>query len=369
MKICLCADIYYNIGVAETVYQYSVAAKKMGIDFVVSGFVDNRAKDKLPLIGPPEKWDGEGEQMDGEEYPLTPENVKDVDLFVFYFDNGNFYDRDQYPGELEKLLSILPRERAIVIDADGKYNQTLSHEGDSNHASQRAGENWRHTFKSISDDIYQTTLVPINPNVKPFLFWGYKEPEGDREEKEFDLLYLGSNWHRMKKLQDFLDNFDSLRIQFPKISVWGKNWTTPDKYWPDATKPDMSYFRQKDIDLKEYTTKFGEFTRILSKSRFSPILIRPILSYMQMITPRMLETFASGTIPILTSDFEYGKQIYGEASKKLFLKEDSREKLLDMHNNEFRYREATEEVRKNLRDNHSYESRLKKLVAITGDKK
>ncbi|MFW6047277.1 MAG: hypothetical protein ACOCP4_05785 [Candidatus Woesearchaeota archaeon] len=368
MKICLCADIYYNVGVAETAYQYSLTAKKMGIDFAISGFVDNKAKGKLPLIGEPDKWDGGGEEMDGEEYSLTKENVKDVDLFVFYFDNGNFYDRDVYPGELEKLLRVLPREKAIVVDADGKYNKTLTYEGDSNHTSQRAGENWKHTFESISNDIYQTTLNPMNPNAKPFLFWGYKEPE-TKEEKEFDLLYLGSNWHRMEKLQRFLDNFDGIRSQFPKISVWGKNWTMPDKYWPNVTKPDMTYFKQKDIDLKEYTTKFGEFTQILGRSRFSPILVRPILSYTEMITPRMLETFASGTIPILTTDFEYVKQIYGNASEELFLRGDPIKKLVDMENNESYYRMVTEEVRKNLREHHSYENRLRELVEIAEGKK
>ncbi|MFW6026075.1 MAG: hypothetical protein ACOCRX_07010 [Candidatus Woesearchaeota archaeon] len=368
MKICLCADIYYNVGVAETAYQYSLAAKEMGIDFSISGFVDNKAKDKLPLIDEPDNWDGKGEEKNGEEYSLTKENVEDIDLFVFYFDNGNFYDRDEYTGELEKLLEVLPREKAIVIDADGKYNETLNYEGDSNHTSRRAGENWKHTFESISDDIYQTTLNPRNPNVNSFLFWGYKEPEKE-EDKEFDLLYLGSNWHRMEKLKNFLDNFDRIRSHFPKISVWGKNWTMPDKYWPDATKPDMSYFKQKDIDLKEYTTDFGEFTQILGKSRFSPILIRPILSYMEIFTPRMLETFASGTIPILTTDFGYGKQIYGDESRELFLGEKPVEKLVDMSNNETYYRNITEEIKKNLKEHHSYENRLEKLIEIAENKK
>ncbi len=364
MKICLCTNIYYNVGVAETAYQYSLAAKRLGIDFVVSGFIEEKAAKQLPLVGPMMEWDKLGDvTWDGEEYPLDKKQISGIDLFVFYFDNGNFYDQDEVPGSLERILSIIPRERTIIVDADGKYNLTMNYAGDSNHISLRAGQNWHHSFDSLSDAVYQPTFSPIDPKVKSFLFWGYKEPENIGEEK-FDVLYLGSNWYRMNQIKRFLSHFSGIRSLFPKISVWGKNWTKADKYWQQATKPDLTFFEERDIDIREYMTEFGEFTQILSGSDFSPILIRPILSHMGIITPRMLETFASGTIPILTEDFWYAEQLYGPLSKELFLGSDPEGRLLDMRNNRPYYQKIVNLIRRELRDEHSYEKRIKDMVRL-----
>ena len=364
MKICFCGHIFYCAGISETVYQYSLAAKKQGVDFVVAGYVDDKAANKFNLVGPSSSSDHLGaDAEEGEEYPLTFDNVKDIDLFVLFFDNGNFYDRDKYPGELDRLLRVLPRDRTIVVDTDGKYNDTVTHEDDCNHISRRDCSNWKHTFDSVSDAIFQPTLKPMNPKVRSLVFWGYAEPQ-NKLVNSHDLMYLGSNWYRMTKIKEFLGSFTSLRDYYPRISVWGKNWIVHDKYWPSATRPDIEFFAARNIRLKEYMADFGKFTETLSSATFSPILIRPVSTRMQLLTPRMFETFASGAIPILTRDFYYSKDLFGAHSQELMLGRDPKAKLIDMAKNAAHYWEVANSIRKELKKKHSYEQRLSELIAI-----
>jgi len=364
VKICLCTDIYGAAGVGETAFQYSLAAKRKGIDFVISGFIENAAAKYLPIIDKSSpKFVEKG--VAGKVYALNSENSKDVDLFVFFFDNGNFYDIDELPGALEKITRIVPKEKSIVIDSDGKYNPTMYGNNDCNHISKRAGRNWIKTFESLSDRIFQTTLKPSRENAESFVFWGYQEPKR-KLKKRFDLLYLGSNWHKIDNIKKFMTHLDTIRNLYPRIAVSGKNWITQDSDWPKATIPDVNFFLERNIELKEQLTRFGEFTKTLSSSKYSPILIRPILSKMEIITPRMIETFASGTIPVLTNDFYYAKDLYGKESHKLKLGEVPVEKLTDMQINENEYVRIVKTIQSKLKAEHSYEQKLEQLLKIGG---
>ena len=362
MKICIHAPLFYNVGVAETAFQYSQMNNKE-FNVVFAGYIEDKVANRISLIGKPDPIGSGDDNPNAKWYPITEENSRDVDLFLFYFDHGNFFDSEQGKKELERIVSIIPREKRIVLDADGKYNEIYECEGDSNHQSEDSRKKWIATFETLSDKIYQPSLKISNPKVKFLPFWGYKEPV-QKKQVNYDLIYLGSNWFRMDRIIKFMDNLAKIRSMFPRIEVIGKNWLREDPYWPDATKQNVNYFNKNNIKLIEYTTNFGEFTEILSGSRFSPILIRPVLSKMGLITPRMLETFASGAIPILTRDFDYSKQIYGELSQELMLGENPLEKLEDMAKREEYYKSITEMIRKRLRQEHSFEKRVEKLASL-----
>jgi hypothetical protein len=66
-----------------------------------------------------------------------------------------------------------PRERRIVIDCDGNYNDAISVGGDYNHQDASASRVWTDICESLADKIYQPTLHPLRSNVRPFFFHAY----------------------------------------------------------------------------------------------------------------------------------------------------------------------------------------------------
>ncbi len=364
-KICFNAGLFYNVGAAETIYQYYRTSLTGKFDFVLSGYLEDKVARHIPTIGKPEPIRDDDDNPNAHWYPLTKQNSRDIDLFVFYFDHGNFYDPIDSPGELEKVVSVVPREKTIIIDADGKSNPITTSEGDSNHKSEEIRQRWLTTFNALSDRVFQPSFGIRAKNVNPFMFWGYREPS-EKSETNCDLMYLGSNWFRLDRTIDFMKSLINLRDLYPRVALLGKNWLIPDQYWPEATKQNLDFFKQNRIDVQEYMTEFGEFTEIIGRSRFSPILIRPVLNEMKMVTPRMFETFASGTTPILPSTFDYAIQLYGEEARELLIGDKPESKLRDMAQREDYYHVIADSIRTQLKANHSFEKRVDELLKIGG---
>ena len=365
MKICFRANLYYNVGVAETVYRLNLAAKSKGIDFRVAGFIEDKISKTIPTIGPALPIDINEVNKNGEDYHIDEKNSSDVDLFIFYFDSQNPFIGERGKSELEKIVRHVPRKKSLIIDADGKSNCLTKVEGDSSHINEREREEWLKVYDAISDRVFQPSLTPLNKNVKSFMFWGYDEPK-DKEQNLYDVIYLGSNWYRWDRMEEFMNNFKSLRHLFPRLAVVGSHWLTSDPYNPQANKHKPQFFEENNISIKEYVTKFGEFTRIIGQARFSPILVRPILSKMKLITPRMLETFASGTIPIIPNHFDYAEELYGKQATELMLGDNPIDKLKHMAKNEKRYQIIAGTIRDRLRK-YSYGLRIEELISLIKD--
>jgi hypothetical protein len=364
-KICFNAGLFYNVGATETVYQYYKTSLAGKFDFVLSGYLDDKVAQYIPTIGKPEPTRSGDNNLKAHWYPLTKQNSRDIDLFVFYFDHGNFYDPLDSPGELEKVVSAIPREKVIVIDADGKSNPITCEEGDSNHKSEDIRQRWLLTFNALTDRVFQPSFGINAPSVKPFMFWGYRAQE-QKPELKYDLMYLGSNWFRLERTIDFMKNLRNLRDLYPRVVLMGKNWLTVDQYWPEATGQNLDFFIKNNIEVREFMSKFGEFTRIIGTSRFSPILIRPVLNKMKMVTPRMFETFASGTTPILPNSFDYAKHLYGKNADELIIGNTPEEKLRDMAQRESHYHLIASSIKGHLKANHSFEKRVDELLKIGG---
>ncbi len=77
---------------------------------------------------------------------------------------------------LARLLDQMPKERRIVIDCLGRYNDTVRIGHDFNHLEKMDGHQgweWIEGFQAISDRILQPTLAPLRSDVRPFLFHGF----------------------------------------------------------------------------------------------------------------------------------------------------------------------------------------------------
>ena len=77
---------------------------------------------------------------------------------------------------LARILDGLPRERRMVVDLWGRFNDTILLEHDFNHLEKLDGHpgwEWQEALRAISDTILQPTLAPLRPEVRSFLFHGY----------------------------------------------------------------------------------------------------------------------------------------------------------------------------------------------------
>src|SRR5262245_19943652 len=148
MKLMLFYYAFQNQGSGLVIQGYTEAARVLGHEVMVYG----RPNRKIPL-----------------NYSL---DVGSVDAVVFIFE---WTTQLRYEDQLDflRLIGTIPRERRIIIDGDGNYNDPIQVENDYNHLDTRASRWWIETCHSLADKICQPTLNPLRSDVRPFLFYAY----------------------------------------------------------------------------------------------------------------------------------------------------------------------------------------------------
>ena len=119
---------------------------------------------------------------------------------------------------LVRVLDGIPRERRVVVDLWGHFNDTIRLEHDFNHLEKLDGHlgwEWEEAIAAVSDTILQPTLSPLRPGVGSFLFHGFDagavvkpyETAADaaaawRDSKRpYGVGYVGNNWQRWEQVR------------------------------------------------------------------------------------------------------------------------------------------------------------------------
>lgn len=132
MKIVFVYWGYENAGSMLDLRGYTRAARDMGHEVTV--------------YGPPNPKLGldYSKHLDG----------ADAVVFVFEWTVALQYgDRVDWT----RLLEAVPRNRRLVIDCDGAYNDPIEFRGDYNHRTQEGSRYWTDVCDSIADKIFQPT--------------------------------------------------------------------------------------------------------------------------------------------------------------------------------------------------------------------
>jgi hypothetical protein len=331
---------------------YTEAARALGHDVLVYG-----------------RW------IPGKVNPVIPLNysldIDSADAVVFIFE----WTTQLKPGDqldLARLVSKVPRNRRVVLDGDGKYNDLIRVADDYNHADQCEAERWTEVCDSLSDKICQPTLHPRRADVIPFLFYAYN-PSWARPiaigAKAFDILYVGHSKFRWGPISRVLDGIRPIRSQLGRIGLVGYGWDAP-PHWANSMELEQAY----SVDAAKLNAlaieplapvRFQYVIDWMSKARINPVLLRPVFGLLSIVTPRLFETIAADTIPLFVMDREYVQAIYGDAGLELVLPADaSHEKILDMVGNPARYRDVVMAVRRQVAEHHSHAARLRRLIEI-----
>jgi hypothetical protein len=310
-----------------------------------------------------------------------PENF-DYVMFVVY-ETPDFPDLPY----LAHLLDRVPRDRRIIVDCTGRFNDTLQVEHDFNHLEKmdnHMGWEWIDGFSAVAGTILQPTLAPVRGDARPFLFHGFDAAAVERpfddageaadnwsgrtgEAKRYGLIYVGNNWQRWSQMRGLLQGIKPLRTKIGPICLIGWAWDYRPEWAAelgiDGIDTDLAMLRELGVELGE-NIPFNEVISTVSASRFCPVLQRPLFNHLRMVTNRTFETFCSDTVPLLMLPPELVECVYGPAARLLTPGEDVSAHMEDVQRRPEVYWDAILKTRAHLANHHSFERRFQELSSI-----
>jgi hypothetical protein len=341
--------VYYafrNQGSGLVIKGYADAATRLGHEVVVYG---------RPHPGIPLNW-----SLD----------VASADAVVFIFE-WTTHLRSGDELDLLRLVAEVPRRRRVVFDGDGNYNEPLRAGADYNHPDEEASRRWTEICDALSDKICQPTLHPLRPNVRPFLFYAYN-PAWERplhfSAKEYGMVYVGHSKFRWAPMQRVLQAIEPIRDRVGRIGLVGEGWGRP-PWWArpmgieHTYYSDSAYLEKLGVDLLP-PVPFDEVIDSMTRALLNPVLLRPTFERMRLVNPRMFETPAAGTIPLLNLEPAHIEDLYGQDGLELALGHDASERIADALDRPEYYGEIVTGVRDRLSRRHSHTARLQELVEI-----
>ena len=349
MRIMFVYFIAEDAGSAQDVHHYTRAAEELGHEVILYGRPGALPSFKFSL------------------------DVESADAVFFLFEwTTDLRFGDQL--DWARLLSGVPRHKRFVIDCDGAYNEMIQVEGDLNHRDAVSSRRWMDICEGLADKIYQPTLHPARPNVRPFFFHGYDpawEQPLEFRGKEYGMTYVGHAKFRYFPMLRVLRAIEPIRDRFGRIAVVGHGWDSmpPWATWmqiEDYFYTDQTYLQKMRVEYVS-PVPFEQVIDWMSKGIFSPVIYRPLFSHLRFVTCRTFETVAANTIPLFGLDTEYVKEIYGAPAAELVLPEDlaaARQKVADIVGRPEHYAGIVMGIRKHMAEKHSFQVRLREMVEI-----
>jgi hypothetical protein len=298
-------------------------------------------------------------------------DVETADALVFVFEWTTGIG--EFDGlHLARILARVPRERRIVIDCDGGYNDALTIEGDRNHRTSREAQQWMEACDRISDRVFQPTLHPVRPGVSTFFFHGYDpawERPFDFAVKDRGMVYVGHSKFRWGPMRRVLRGVEPVRPMVGCISLVGHGWDAVPSWaapmaMEDAYVTDIAYLTRLGVECVDPVPS-AEVLPWMGRAVFNPVIYRPLFSQLQFVTCRTFETPAAGTIPLFGLDESYVKGIFGDAAAALVLPAHRPDELIaDLVSRPEHYQGVVADIRSHLARRHSYRARFEELIRI-----
>lgn len=360
MRILLVTSVDPWTRSVSTIHRWVAAGRAMGHDVAVYG-EPNADLPRLPYT--------------------TDSGGTDVAVFVVQVPS-DFPDMPY----LARVLDTVPRERRVVVDLWGRFNDTVRIDHDFNHLEKLDGHlgwEWEEAFQAVSDVILQPTLSPRRAGVRSYLFHGFdqsavasahksaREAAAAWSTKPYGLMYVGSNWQRWKQVRGLLEGYGPVRDKVGPACLIGWDWgARPD--WAiqkgiAGVDTDPAFLAGLDVEVR-HGVRFDEIVGLLGQARFAPVLHRPLFRELGLVTARTFETFYADTIPLLMLPPDLVASVYGPAASALVPGDDLAAHLTDVIDRPQLYWDAVLETRAHLARQHSYQQRLQELLALAGPK-
>jgi hypothetical protein len=317
------------------------------------------------------------------ELPLLPftTDLRHVDLAVFIVQvPSDFPDMPQ----LARVLDGIPRERRVVVDLWGRFNDTIRVERDFNHLEKLDGHlgwEWEEALQTVSATILQPTFNPLRPGVGSFLFHGFdagsvvrpyttaREAAAAWSRKPYGVKYVGSNWQRWEQVRSFLESYAAVRGRAGRACLVGWDWgARPD--WAvqkgiTGIDTDPGLLAELGVETR-HGVRFDQVLDLLGQAKFVPVFHRPLFRHLGFVTNRTFETFYADSLPVLMLPADFVEAVYGPAALALVPGRDVAAYLTDVLERPERYWDALLETRSHLVRHHSYALRFQQLLVAPG---
>jgi hypothetical protein len=314
-------------------------------------------------------------------------DLSGVDLALFIVQvSSDFPDMPH----LARLLDGVPRERRVVLDLWGRFNDTIRLDHDFNHLEKLDGHQiweWEEAMQAVSDTILQPALSPLRSEVRSFLFHGFDAgsvAKGHQDaskaaavwrnagpaEKPYGVMYVGNNWQRWDQVRRLLDQYAPVRDEVGQACLVGWDWGKRPDWAAHAgimgIDTDPALLAGLNVEVRD-GVRFDEVIGLLGKARFAPVFHRPLFRHLGFVTNRTFETFCADTLPVLMLPREFVTAIYGPAALALVPGEDVAAHLRDALSRPERHWDAVIQTRLHLALHHSFTRRLQDLQALLAE--
>lgn len=343
-RLLFAGVFHWNAGSAQTVAQYAAVAPMLNCEIGVStqlSRLDDTVGRYLPLV----------------------DDLAWATHVVLVFESRQFLR----PEQLE-LVGQIPRARRIVLDPDGHWGP-LATAGVDDNGGPEGNERWNSLFRELSDIILQPRIGSRPPDgAHYFPYFGMPRPEqhpsADVGATDLDVQYVGANWWRWDQMTRLFDAGLTAGVPPERLQLAGRWWTTPSH--PDhteATRNEPRWLADRGIRVKP-PVPFGDVVRAMSTATITPVLARPLLAQMGMLTPRMLETLASTSIPVHLDGLAYVDELYGPLAELVRLDPAPADTIRNILASPRKFRRATDEIRRDAYERFRYEAVLKRLLTF-----
>jgi hypothetical protein len=245
--------------------------------------------------------------------------------------------------------------------------------GDFNHRTEAEGATYVDFCDAVADKIYQPTPRPLRPNVGSFLFHVYDptwEAPLDFSVKDFSVAYVGHSKFRWHGMSQVLRAVAPVRDKVGRIALFGYGWDKQPA-WAEAFKMEDAYHVDYDM-MRELRVEAmapvptAEVISTMSWGAINPVVYRPLFEHLEFVTCRTFENVAAGTIPLFLLGSDYVRSVFGdEAADNLVLAgERPEEKIVDVLRRPDHYARIVEGIRREFRQRHTPEARLRQLIEI-----
>jgi hypothetical protein len=346
-RILFAGVFHWNAGSSHMIAEYARVASAVGCEVGVSSQLsrlDGTVNAHLPLI----------------------DDITWATHLVLVFESGQFLSPQQ-----RELCEAVPRERRIVLDPDGHWGPYVT-AGVDNNAGVDTFESWHELYADLSDVILQPRLgEQIPAGAQFFSYFGM--PDIHRlatdlphpQALPYELQYVGANWWRWNEMTSLVRAAAAAQPPISRIRVCGRWWTGaphPDHLVATANEP--GWMQDHGVDVAP-PVPFGQVVSAMSHAAITPVLARPLLARMELLTPRMFETLASGSIPVLWPDLGYLSALYGDDVELFLLGDDPADTLAQMLREPARYRERLAAIQRRVHERFNYRTVLAELIRFT----
>jgi len=347
-RILFAANLHWNAGSSHMLAEYANAAATAGYEVGVStqlSRLDERVGVHLPLV-PDIRW---------------------ATHLVLVFEGRQFLSDPQLD-----LCDAIPRHRRVVIDPDGHWGETVTIGTDTSAGTYPAAS-WHSLYSRLTDLVLQPKLRGTPPpGARVFSYFGMpatrcragRMPAAD--DLPFQVQYIGSNWWRWTSLTELVIGARRATPPVTRLRVCGRWWDGETCAGHETATTSVPGWLRRHGVVVAPPVPFGTVVSEMALATISPILVRPVLTTLGFVTPRMFETVASGSLPVFTDDVSYIRELYGEEAEGFQLGTDPGDVLARMVRDPEPYRRRLVRVQRRLQAEYGYPRLLVTLAKLLG---